>query len=261
MICLVLYLKREVVVYTMLRHRYQLLSVLLLICLSAASRAQTITVCSPYHSAPFVIDHAKKQGIIYDFVDYLNQNAPTDWRFKLAFMPRARLFKQLSQDEVCIVPFVSPLWFDPDKSQYHWSKAIFADGNVILSDRTRKLESLSADIIAGLSTSRVIGQKNDILDALIKQKVITAFNSNSLESSVEMLALGRVDFVVSGKLLLGYIVAQRSDSERFYFSHDYVQTFDRAVLFPKSMSPQVIEFVENKLTELHLSADGQLLSK
>jgi polar amino acid transport system substrate-binding protein len=224
----------------------------LLLTLSTNAFANKVFVCSPYKSGPFVIDESKRLGLIYTYTDFLNRQAQGKYSFEVLILPRSRLLIELASNTQCIVPFVSHQWFDPDKQLYYWSQPLMNDANVILSSPSKRLESIVKEQVAGLRTSQVIGFVDEQLEVLIADNILTAFNSLSLEQSIMMLAYERIDFVVSGKIPLLYLINKLQLQDKVYISKNQTVSFDRSVLVQKS-NPQLSTFIETQTNQLKMS--------
>ncbi|SEK76714.1 hypothetical protein SAMN05216262_102317 [Colwellia chukchiensis] len=234
----------------------KLLLLLLLLSTNSIAKINTVYVCSPYKSAPFIIDAQQRLGLIYTFTDFLNQQAQGAYHFEVLILPRARLLKTLAMSTDCIVPFVSHQWFDPDKQQYYWSQAIIKDANVILSRHDLKLESIAKAQVSGLITSQVIGFLDGQIEALVAAGNLVAVNATSLEQSVKMLASQRIDFLVSGQMPLQYLVQKLQLQDQLYISNNATLYFDRAVLIAKS-KPRLSTFIEQKISDLKAASHWQ----
>lgn len=209
--------------------------------------AKKVYVCSPYKSAPFIIDEQKRSGLVYTFTDFLNKQAQGKYSFEVLILPRARLLLALAEHTHCIVPFVSYTWFDPDKQLYYWSQPIIKDANIILSAANKKLESIEKSEVSGLKTSQVIGFLDPQVTALIADNRVTTFNSVSLDNSIMMVAYKRIDFVVSGKIPLLYLIHKLQLQDKVYLSKSETTSFDRSVLVAKS-DPQLAEYIEAQIS-------------
>ena len=229
---------------------------MLLATFSNRTYAEKLYVCSAYKSGPFIIDEKNRLGLVYTFTDFLNKHAQDKYSFEVLILPRARLLLELRLNSQCIVPFVSHQWFDPDKRLYYWSQSLIKDANVILSSHANKLESIAKKQVAGMKTSQVIGFFDDQVEALITDKTVTAFHSLSLENSVGMVARQRIDFIVSGKIPLQYLINKQQVQDKVHLSKKETTSFDRSVLVPKS-NPQLSAFIDEQIAFFKVSAEWQ----
>ena len=220
------------------------------------NHANKFYVCSAYKSGPFIIDEKKRLGLLYIFTDFLNAQAKGKYQFEVLLLPRARLLLELQTTNHCIVPFVSYKWFDPSKERYNWSQPLIKDANVILSSQATKLESLAKEKVVGLKTSQVIGFFDAQLETLIKDKTIILFNSISLEKSVGLVAKHRIDFIVSGKIPLQYLINKHQIQDKIYISKETTTTFSRSVFSSKS-NPELSEFIAAQIAPFQVSLEWQ----
>lgn len=218
----------------------------------APNNANKFYVCSAYKSGPFIIDENKRLGLLYTFTDFLNAQAKGKYQFDVLLLPRARLLLELQTNNHCIVPFVSYQWFDPSKTLYNWSQPLIEDANVILSSQATKLESLAKEKVVGLRTSQVIGFFDDQLETLIKDKTVIRFDSISLEKSVAMVAKHRIDFIVSGRIPLQYLINKHQIEDKIYLSKKTTATFNRSVMSPK-YNPELSEFIAAQIEPFKVS--------
>ncbi len=229
-----------------------IIAIALLLTISTSAFANKVYVCSPYKSGPFVIDEKSRLGLIYTYTDFLNRQAQGQYSFEVLIIPRSRLLIELASNTPCIVPFVSYKWFDPDKQLYYWSQPLLNDANVILSSANKKIESIAKEQVVGLRTSQVIGFVDEQVEALAANNSLTVFNSLSLEQSMMMLAYERIDFVVSGKIPLLYLIHKLQLQDKVYISKNETISFDRSVLVQKS-NPQLSAFIEAQISQLKSS--------
>lgn len=218
-----------------------------------SNHANQFYVCSAYKSGPFIIDESKRLGLLYTFTDFLNAQAQGKYQFDVLLLPRGRLLLELQTTNHCIVPFVSYQWFDPSKALYNWSQPIIEDANVILSSQATKLESLAKEKVVGLRTSQVIGFFDDQLETLIKDKTVIRFDSISLEKSVGMVAKHRIDFIVSGRIPLQYLINKHHLEDKVYLSKKTTATFNRSVMSPK-YNAELSEFIAAQIEPFKVSA-------
>ncbi|WP_157673855.1 hypothetical protein [Cognaticolwellia beringensis] len=218
--------------------------------------ANELYVCSAYNSGPFIIDEKNRVGLVYTFTDFLNKQAQGKYSFEVLILPRARLLIELRLSNHCIVPFVSYKWFDPNKQLFYWSQPIIKDANVILSSQKNKLESISKERVAGMKTSQVIGFFDDQVEALISENTVIAFNTSSLEKSVGMVARKRIDFIVSGKIPLQYLIHKQHIQDQVYLSKYKTISFDRSVFVPIS-KPALSAFIEEQVGLFKTSVEWQ----
>ncbi|WP_448211704.1 hypothetical protein [Colwellia sp. MEBiC06753] len=227
-----------------------LLAIIISIFLSTNTQAnqytKTYDICSPYQSGPFIIDERKRSGLVYTFADYLNAQAAGQFRFNVIVLPRIRLVGMLEANANCIVPFVSALWFQPSPEHYDWTKPITYDANVILSSSQLKLESLAPAVINGMSTSVVSGfTVEQPLETLIQNKQLTLFTTANIEHGVGMVAKERIDFIVTGRMILEYVRANLNVQSSTYLSRYQTLAFERALIVPK-VSPELTQFIHQQ---------------
>lgn len=248
--------RRYIELNTRLRGLKLALLLVLFSTFSHSTFANKLYVCSAYQSGPFIIDENNREGLVYTFTDFLNKQAQGKYSFEVLILPRARLLLELRLNNHCIVPFVSHKWFDPNKQFFYWSQPVFKGANVILSSKEYKLESIAKERVAGMKTSQVIGFFDEQVEALISGKTVVAFNTLSLEKSVGMVARKRIDFIVSGKIPLHYLVHKQKIQDQVHLSKYKTLTFDRSVSVPIT-KPKLSAFIEEQVGLFKASVEWQ----
>ncbi len=194
--------------------------VLALLCYSiVTSAAQVIEMISPYDNPPFVVDQKKEQGLVYDLASLLTVRSQGKYQFKVVVVPRARLQKMLLRSGVYVVPLVSPKWFgDENEKKYLWTSALMEDENLVLSPRKRALEYENSASLQGKRTSIVLGHAIEPLDQLEKGGTVKTESTQSLNNGLRMLARGRIDFMVMGRMVAIYLIRDLGLEDEIHIS-------------------------------------------
>ncbi|WP_374034884.1 substrate-binding periplasmic protein [Bdellovibrio bacteriovorus] len=228
-----------------------------LLCYSViTSAAQVIEMVSPYDTPPFVVDQKKEQGLVYDLASLLTVRSQGKYQFKVVVVPRARLQKILQRSGVYVVPLVSPKWFDDDdEKKYLWTSALMEDENLVLSPRKRALEYENSASLRGKKTSIVLGHAVEPVRQLEKAGVVTTESTQSFNNSLRMLARGRIDFMVMGRIVAVYLIRDLGLEDQIYISDKTIERFDRKILVSPQSQKDLHKWLEGEIQRLRRSGE------
>ncbi len=228
-----------------------------LLCYSViTSAAQVIEMVSPYDTPPFVVDQKKEQGLVYDLASLLTVRSQGKYQFKVVVVPRVRLQKILQRSGVYVVPLVSPKWFgDGDEKKYLWTSALMEDENLVLSPRKRALEYESPASLQGKRTSIVLGHAVEPVKQLEKAGMVKAESTQSFNNSLRMLARGRIDFMVMGRIVAVYLIRDLGLEDQIYISDKTIERFDRKILVSPQSQKDLHKWLEGEIQRLRRSGE------
>ncbi|MGE9744750.1 substrate-binding periplasmic protein [Bdellovibrio bacteriovorus] len=229
--------------------------VLALLCYSiVTSAAQVIEMISPYDNPPFVVDQKKEQGLVYDLASLLTVRSQGKYQFKVVVVPRARLQKMLLRSGVYVVPLVSPKWFgDENEKKYLWTSALMEDENLVLSPRKRALEYENSASLQGKRTSIVLGHAIEPLDQLEKGGTVKTESTQSLNNGLRMLARGRIDFMVMGRMVAIYLIRDLGLEDEIHISDKSLERFDRKIMVSPQSQKELHKWLEGEIQRLRRS--------
>ncbi|AFY00365.1 substrate-binding periplasmic protein [Bdellovibrio bacteriovorus] len=226
-----------------------------LLCYSViTSAAQVIEMVSPYDTPPFVVDQKKEQGLVYDLASLLTVRSQGKYQFKVVVVPRARLQKILERSGVYVVPLVSPKWFgDQNEKKYLWTSALMEDENLVLSPRKRALEYENSASLQGKKTSIVLGHAVEPVQQLEKAGVVKSESTQSFNNSLRMLARGRIDFVIMGRIVAVYLIRDLGLEDQIHISDKTIERFDRKILVSPQSQKDLHKWLEGEIQRLRRS--------
>lgn len=218
----------------------RLLLLVLLLSLIPPAIANTdsteIQVWSYYQSPPFVT--APNQGLLYDFVDLLNQQSKGRYQFNLTLYPRKRLDLKLQAGDQGIVLFVNGIWMsDPKLTRYLWSTALLEDHNEIISNKQHPVRyNGNLNSLKGLIFGGVLGREYAPLTEAITRGEIKREDSGSQEQNLKKLQFGRIDFTSMPETVFRYYEQQLKLEGQFYRADIPLTTYSRHLLITKGLS-------------------------
>lgn len=139
----------------------------------SAQALDSIPVYSP-DSPPYAINMEKGEGMLFDFVNSLNEQFKGKCYFTANFVTRARLKVIFAKKEnTMIVPFVNPHWFDDElEKKYFWTLSMAEDCNVIVVKKNKISKIKKWNDLQGMSTSILNGQVNTGVQKIMDQMKI-----------------------------------------------------------------------------------------
>ncbi|MET3130948.1 polar amino acid transport system substrate-binding protein [Oxalobacteraceae bacterium GrIS 1.11] len=173
----------------------------------AAPATETLPAYNTYQAVPFVVGGG---GLAADLVAYLNDKFKGKYHFELNAVPREKLNQMLEKEPNFkgVVMFLSPMFVaDAGKKKYHWSPAIIADSNAVISLNSRKLEYADPDSLAGMKFAGVAGNRYAGLDERFG-KDIQRENANEELSNLRKVSSGKADVTIMASSTYRYLLKQ-----------------------------------------------------
>jgi ABC-type amino acid transport substrate-binding protein len=191
-----------------------------------------VQLYTPYDFEPFVIDRAMQNGLIYDVQRYLNALGDGVYHFAVQTPPRVPVERLEKMRELAIVPFVTQSWFDDENGRrFDWTLPLIEDENLIVSSKSRPVESLARDAIKGKIICGGSGLKRDpYLQQLINDGWVKQTLTSNTGQCLRMIARKRADFYASGRMLIDYYLHQPELSTELRASPSSLRPFTRRIL-------------------------------
>jgi polar amino acid transport system substrate-binding protein len=172
-----------------------------------AALAETLPAYNSYQAVPFVVEGG---GLAADLVAYINEKLKGKYTFQLNNVPRDKLNQILDKDPAFkgVVLLLNPMFVgDTDKKKYHWSPAVMADANAVISLNSKKLEYADTDSLKGLKFAGVTGNKYTGFEERFG-KDIARENASEELSNLRKVASGKADVTIMPMLTYRYLLKQ-----------------------------------------------------
>lgn len=201
-----------------------------------------------YRFPPFIT--GDNQGLTYDFVKLLNEEAKGKYKFEVVIYPRKRLDENLDKGNQGIVLFVHWSWMkDKEKTKYLWGPSIMSDRNEIVSLVNNSVEyNGSAESLYGMSFGGILGRQYVGLMQAIKKGQITRTDARSEEQNIQRLLNNNIDVTTMPRSMLNYFIQEMELEEKLYKSSIPMSEYTRHILVTKELNQVhyfLVSFVEN----------------
>lgn len=217
---------------------------------------KVVEMLSPYDSPPFVISEKNQTGLVYGLASFLNTRSGGKYKFKVVVVPRARVSRILERGGLYVIPLVAPQWFgDREEKKYLWTSTLMEDENLVLSPRKKALVYEGPESFKGKSTAVVLGHSVEPLKSLAKSGEVIQGSTNSLDSAMKMVANGRVDFLVMGRMVALYLVQSMGLEKDIYISDKAVERFERKILISPEAQKDLQIWLEGEIQRLRRSGE------
>jgi len=188
----------------------------------AQAQAQSVDVLTYHTHPPFM---QQDQGLSYDLVDMLNEQAGGRYTFTLKAKSRPALNKDIAKSldsgAVLLIPWVNPNWFqDADKTKYLWlDQALMQDGNSVVSSATKPLFYTGPESLDGLVLGGLKGHSYKGIDERIKtHKLTRRVNANNHLDNFNKLIQGRIDATITPRSSALYLMVKEGLKEELFIS-------------------------------------------
>lgn len=215
------------------------LASLLLFCAACMAQSQAhesplISVYAYHLKPPFIVDLERRQGLYYDFSDYLNRKG-RGYRFQTVFLPRNRLEHALARRQLDgVVIGVTPLWFhDPQQQKYLWTPSLFHDQDEIVSLAGNPFDYRGPESLDGRRLAGVLGFSYAGIDERVSAGKIFRSNTAGEREVLQMILKGRVDVGIVSRSTLDYLLATEPRQGPFHVSKTPHDVFERRILVPQ----------------------------
>ena len=209
----------------------------------ADNQGKLVGIYVYHHFPPYIINLQNQEGLYFDFADYLN-NKSDQFRFATQYMPRKRLERKLTKNELGgIVLGVNPLWFkDKNEQKYLWTQAVFRDRDEIVSPKTDPVEYTDPASLKGKRIGGILGFYYYGIDELAAEGHLTRVNTNGEQALLSMILRGRVDAGIVSHAAMKYLIPRNQWQGKLHISTQPHDEFERRVLLPKQQKA-VYEFM------------------
>ncbi|MBD1581590.1 substrate-binding periplasmic protein [Pseudoalteromonas sp. S16_S37] len=237
---------------TFIPHRalLQLAVMSLLFIILPSYAAQQVKIYAYHLKPPYLIDVEEEKGLYFDLTKLLNQ-FQSMINFKLEYMPRKRLNRDIEQNTLDgLIMGVSPVWFrDREQIKFAWSKAFMNDRDEFVSHVKAPFEfdgpsSLYAKTIGGIRGYYYF----QVAPVVTLEKAIVVETGTELQL-LEMVVKQRLDVAVISRATVNYLVAQNKHWQNdIHFSQQPHEFYSRAMVATKSMQA-VIDTINNLMRD------------
>lgn len=127
------------------------------------------------------------------------------------------------------------------------------DENLVLSPRKRALEYQNPSSLQGKRTSIVLGHAVEPLQQLEKVGVVKSESTQSVNNGLRMLARGRIDFMVMGRMVAVYLIKDLGLQDEIHISDKSLERFDRKILVSPQSQKDLHKWLEGEIQRLRRS--------
>lgn len=236
------------------------ITIIVLAVSTKAFAKQVVEMISPYDTPPFIVDQKKETGLVFELASLLTARSLGKYEFKVMVLPRARLLKVLEKNGVVVVPLVAPKWFeDTDEKKFFWTSAMMDDENLVLSSRKKPVDYRGMESLKHLKTTVVTGHSMETVSKLQHAGEVDSQATNSLSNGLKMLARGRIDFVITGRLVADYLIQDLKLGRDIYISDRSVEKFERKFLLSRDADKDLQKWLEGEIQRLRRSGEWKKL--
>ncbi|WP_439886413.1 substrate-binding periplasmic protein [Pseudomonas sp. MBLB4123] len=208
---------------------------LLALCLASAQvlGSQHIKVYAYHLKPPFIVDLQQRQGLYFDFSDYLNSKGDA-YRFETLYLPRNRIEHDLDHGHLDgVVIGVNPLWFqDQAQERFLWTPSLYQDQDEIVSLTGTGLNYRGPESLSGLHLAGVLGFSYHGIDDWVAAGKIDRSDTPGEREVLLMLLKGRVDVGIVSRSTLDYLIEREGWQGLFHVSPTPHDRFARRLLLP-----------------------------
>ncbi|MBH9551502.1 substrate-binding periplasmic protein [Inhella gelatinilytica] len=192
------------------------------------------TVLYSYHLKPPYLDLTRKEGLYYELADLLSLRVP-GLRCRVEYLPRRRLEADLVAGRLRgAILGVHPTWFrDAERSRYLWTPPVMRDADVVVSRHDHPVAYTGPDSLVGVRMALPRGYYYAGIEELVQAGRIPREESESDETALMMLSLGRADATVITRRTLYTLLARRPGLRgRFHVAPKPHDEYERHILVP-----------------------------
>ncbi|WP_170829173.1 MULTISPECIES: substrate-binding periplasmic protein [Pseudoalteromonas] len=201
------------------------------------SAKQTVTLYAYHLKPPYLIDVEQEQGLYFDFALLLNQHQ-ADYSFKVEYMPRKRLNRDIEQNTLDgLIIGVNPVWFrDQQQTKFAWSEPFMTDRDEFVSNISAPFEFVGQASLYGKTVGGVRGYHYFQVAPVVKIDKATQLEMGTELQLLEMLVKKRIEIAVISNATLNYLLAKNKHWENaVHLSNQPHESYSRALLAPKDM--------------------------
>jgi polar amino acid transport system substrate-binding protein len=209
-----------------------------------------ITLYTYHLKPPFITNLEKKEGLSFDLVKLLNNNNKKV-HYKVRYIPRLRLEKDIMINNPSPILWVSPIWFkDKSKYKFNWSDVILKDRDVFIS-LNKRFNYTGPSSVIGQYIILTRGFFYHGLQALMKEKKISPLLLDSETQSFKMIASGRGGLSIISESTLSYLLLSESleTRDKIKVAKNPHDSYNRSILLPKHKKT-IYKDLNNRISRL-----------
>ncbi|QTL34693.1 ABC transporter substrate-binding protein [Pseudoalteromonas viridis] len=212
---------------------------LLLSAMNLVHAVERLNIYVYHNKPPYITNQTEQRGLYFDLVTLLN-GAQSHTRYKLVYLPRRRIERDLNEQTLDgVVLGVHPVWFkDPDKTRYLWSEPLMYDTDEFVSCAGTPFEYIGASSMQNKKFGGIFGYHYFRTVEPVKSGSLERVNANSEEGLLELALRERVDFAIVSRSTLNYFIKKNRWQNHFYLSKQPHESYYRAILSPRQLQPQ-----------------------
>ncbi|CAH9051725.1 hypothetical protein PSECIP111951_01629 [Pseudoalteromonas holothuriae] len=209
-----------------------------LIFVSEVSFAKQAVSIYAYHlKPPYIIDSEEEVGLYFDLTTLLNKYQQ-GFLFKLEYMPRRRLNRDIEQNSLDgLIMGVNPVWFrDRQQKKFAWSVPFMNDRDEFVSHVKTPFEFKGPVSLYNKAVGGVRGYHYFQVAPVIRIEKATLVETGSELQLLEMIVKQRLDVAVISRATVNFFVAQHEYWQKdVYFSELPHESYSRAIVATKQM--------------------------
>ncbi|BBN81247.1 hypothetical protein PA25_12320 [Pseudoalteromonas sp. A25] len=243
-----------------LLHIITVISLLFITSLSYAK--QQVNIYAYHLKPPYLIDVEEEEGLYFDLTGLLNQ-FQTTVVFKLEYMPRKRLNRDIEQNTLDgLIIGVSPVWFrDRQQTKFAWSLPFMNDRDEFVSHVKTPFEFENPISLYSKTIGGVRGYYYFQVAPVITLEKATLVETGTELQLLEMVVKQRLDVAVISRATADYLVSQQPHWKNdIYYSKQPHESYMRAIVAEKKMQP-VIDNINKLLIDHEFQQALQKLLK
>ncbi len=199
-----------------------------------AQAAEEVTLYAYHLKVPYMHHLGHQEGLYFDLAELLTLRIP-GLRFRVQYLPRRRLEADLVAGRLNgLVVGVHPSWFkDKERTHYLWSPPLMRDADVVVSRHDKPISYSGPESLVGLRVALPRGYYYFGVDELVREGRIHREDSESEETALIMLSLGRADATITTRRTLYALLAQRPGLRgKFHVAAQPHDEYERFILIP-----------------------------
>ncbi|NOU50926.1 transporter substrate-binding domain-containing protein [Pseudoalteromonas sp. JBTF-M23] len=211
---------------------------------------QQVKVYAYHLKPPYLIDVEEEKGLYFDVTELLNRFQPMI-RFKLEYMPRKRLNRDIEQNTLDgLIMGVSPVWFrDREQTKLAWSNAFMNDRDEFVSHVKTPFEFAGPSSLYSKTIGGIRGYYYFQVAPVVTLEKATLVETGTELQLLEMVVKQRLDVAVISRATVNYLVAQKKHWQNdIHFSQRPHEFYSRAIVATKSMQA-VIDTINNLMRD------------
>ncbi len=196
---------------------------------------ENIYIYSYYKDPPYLL--ANRNGLLNDFTNSLNRLAAGKFHFLFVPANKLRIDLILKNQEEAIIPFVNPFWVgDSNMSKFHWSKPLLHDQNILISNKSKKIEVEKLSLLKKASLAGIYGHRYKVLGEFISKENLIRKDYSQFLQCLKLVSNKKMDMTVIPESIYKQLIQQVELRDELYQARDPLFVFDRRILMTKSLT-------------------------